>query len=398
MAFANGINSLMVAKKQSAEGTKATASGAQVMRRITAEFATESDKFSSKEIKASQQQGDTRLANFRTAGTLNGEASSTTYEEFIAAMLRKDFAASVTTGVQITIAATTSGFTDSANAWISKGFKVGMIVRATGFVDTTNNAINYLVTAVTTNLLSCVAINGTAIGAETAGASVTVAVTGKRTYVPSSSHTTDWFTVAIEETDITVYRAFIDQQVAKMSVKIPAAGMSSIDFDFVGKSEEAPTGTAYFTSPTAQTATGNFSGATAILVVQGAASTVCTNMEFTIEAGTKTHPVVGSKYVTGLSRGRVTGSGSFTVFLEDDTYLEYYRGETEVSVAYAMAATEADASPAMSFAMPRIKITSSKVSDGEESKIVTCEYDMLEYTTASTQYEQTTLAVQDTEL
>jgi hypothetical protein len=400
MAVANGINSLMVAKKQAAEGTIATASGAQIYRRVTAEFSTVTDKFSSNEIRQSQQQPDTRLSTFRVEGDLAGEMSATTYQEFIAAALRKDFVAGPTSGALTTIAATSSGFTDSANGWISAGFKVGMIVRPSGFAGaaTVHNTQNFLVTAVTTNLLSCSALNGDSITPEAAGATVTVSAPGKRSYVPTTAHTTDWFTVAIENVDVTVYRTFIDQIVNTMEIKIPAAGMATIDFGFIGKTENDPTTSAYFTSPTAQTSTGNFSGATAILDVNGTLSTVCTNMEINIDSGAEPHPVIGSKYVSAVTRGKVMGSGTFTVFLEDDTYLEYFREETEISISYGMAATNVINSDAMAIHEPRIKITSADVSDGETTKLVTCAFDMLERIDADTSYEATTIAIQDTTL
>jgi hypothetical protein len=400
MAVANGINSLMVINKQSAEGTKALATGAQILRRVTAEFATVTDKFSSDEIRQSEQQGDTRLSNYRVEGTLSGELSATTYEEEIAAVLRKDFVAGPSSGAIATIAATSSGFTDSGNAWISGGFKVGMIVRPSGFAGTASvhNTQNFLVTAVTANLLSCSALNGDSITAQAAGDTVTVAATGKRTYTPTTGHTKDWFTVAIENVDVTVYRTFVDNIVNTMEIKVPAAGMSTIDFGFIGKTEDPVDSSAYFTSPTAQTGTGNFSGATAILDVNGTLSTVCTNMEINIDSGGETHPVIGSKYVTAVTRAKVMGTGVFTVFLEDDTYLEYFREETEISISYGMAATTAINADAMALHAPRIKLTSAEVSDGETSKFVTCNFDMLERLDASTVHEATTLVVQDTTL
>jgi len=401
MTVANGINSVMIAKKQSAEGTKATASGAQEMRRVTAEFATEADKFSSNEIKTSQQQGDTRLSNFRVAGALAGEMSATTYEEFIAAVLRKDFVAGATTGALSDIACTADGFTSTAAGFLTDDFKVGMIVRPSGFAGTAavHNTQNFLVTAVVAGTLYCAPLNGDTIVTQASGDTVTIAMMGKESYVPATGHTTDWFTVEIANNDVSVYRTFVDQIVDKMEIKIPAAGMATVDFAFIGKTEDDPVGTQYFTAPTAQTKTGNFSGATALLAVSGTLSVVCTEMNFSLEAGGETHPVIGSKYVAGVSRGKVMGTGTFSVFLEDDTNLEYFREETEIAIAYAMAATNAINSDAMGISMPRIKITSAAVSDGETSKIVTCSFDMLEFLDdTDTQYRLSTVAVQDTTL
>ena len=60
MAISQGIFKLLVAKKQSALGTKATASGAQYMRRVTSNLDLSKDTYESAEILQSQQSRDMR--------------------------------------------------------------------------------------------------------------------------------------------------------------------------------------------------------------------------------------------------------------------------------------------------------------------------------------------------
>ncbi len=73
-ATANGINTLLVLGKQTAEGTKALVGAGQLYPRVTASFDTDADKYSSNEIDPSQQQADTRRGNFRVSGHLKGQA------------------------------------------------------------------------------------------------------------------------------------------------------------------------------------------------------------------------------------------------------------------------------------------------------------------------------------
>jgi hypothetical protein len=112
----------------------------------------------------------------------------------------------------------------------------------------------------------------------------------------------------------------------------------------------------------------------------------------------KIDPVVGSKYATAASRGKVVGTGQFTVLMQDAAYIDYFKSETEVSLAYAMAASNAALADVMTLAAGRIKITSAKVDDGEKNKIVTCAFDILRYKGTDLQHELTTLAIQDTTL
>lgn len=106
---ANGIDSLIVISKQSAEGSKAAAGGGQIYPRVTATFDTEADKYASAEIDASQQQSDTRLGNFRTTGAIKAEAACGTYAPLMAALLRRDFTAGGVAAAQTTIAAAATG-------------------------------------------------------------------------------------------------------------------------------------------------------------------------------------------------------------------------------------------------------------------------------------------------
>lgn len=399
-ATANGINTLLVIGKQTAEGTKALVGAGQLYPRVTASFDTDADKYSSNEIDPSQQQGDTRLGNFRTSGDIKGEASCGSYSVLMAALMRRDFTAGAATTGQVTISSGANGFTRSAGSWLTDGHRAGTVVRATGFATTgaPNNAKNFFVTSVTALNLNGQFLDGSACAVKAAGDTVSISATGKRTYTPLTGHTTDWFTAEIQSPDITVHRTFVDQLVSKLDMAVQPNGMTSCDFTFMGKREDATTASAYFTSPAATPSTGKFSGATAMLSVAGIPSLICTGMSVSMDGQVKIDPVIGSKFATAASRGKVVGSGQFTVLMQDSTYLDYFKNETEVSLAYAMAASNAPLADVMALAMGRIKITSAKVDDGEKNKIVTCSFDVLRYKGSDLQHESTTLSIQDTTL
>lgn len=397
---ANGINTLLVIGKQSAEGTKALVGAGQLYPRVTASFDTDADKYSSNEIDPSQQQGDTRLGNFRVSGDIKGEASCGAYSVLMAALMRRDFTAGGVTTAQVTISSAAGGFVRSAGSFLADGHRAGTVVRAAGFATTgaPNNAKNFFVTSVTALNLNGQFMDGSACAVKAAGDTVTITATGKRTYTPLTGHTTDWFTAEVQSPDITMHRSFVDQLVSKMDMAVQPNGMTSCDFTFMGKREDATTASAYFTTPAATPNTGKFSGATAMLSVAGIPSVICTGMSVSMDGQVKIDPVIGSKYATAASRGKVVGSGQFTVLLQDSTYLDYFKAETEVSLAYAMASSNAALADVMTLAAGRIKLTSAKVDDGEKNKIVTCAFDVLRYKGSDLQHELTTLAIQDTTL
>lgn len=399
-ATANGINTLLVLGKQSAEGTKALVGAGQLYPRVTASFDTDADKYSSNEIDPSQQQGDTRLGNFRVSGDLKGEASCATYSVLMAALMRRDWTAAGTTAAAITIAAVADGFTRTAGSFLADGHRAGTVVRPTGFTApaTANNARNFFVTAVTALKITGQYLDGSAIVTKAAGDNVAIAAPGKRTYTPLTGHTTDWFTAEIQQPDVTVFRTFVDQLVSKMDMAVQPNGLTSCDFTFMGKKEDPTLAAAYFTAPAATPVGGKFSGATALLSVNGIPSQICTGMSISMDGQVKIDPVIGSKFATAASRGKVIGSGQFTVLMQDSAYLDYFKNDQEISLAYAMAASNAPLADVMALAMGRIKITSAKVDDGEKNKIITCQFDVLRYKGSDTQHESTTLSIQDTTL
>ena len=397
---ANGIDSLLVIAKQPAEGTKALAAAGRLYPRVTATFDTDADKYSSNEIDPSQQQGDTRLGNFRTSGAIKGEASCGTYAVLLAALLRRDFTAGGLTTAQTTVASGATGLTRSAGSWLADGHRAGTVVRIGGFATTgaANNAKNFFVTSVTALVLTGRFMDGSSMTVKAAGDPVTVTAPGKRSFTPLTGHTIDWFTAEVQDPGIAVNRCFIDQLVSKVDIAVQPNGITSMDFTLMGKSEDATTPAAYFNAPASTPGTGKFSGATAMLSVAGIPSQICTGMSLSLDGQVKIDPVIGSKFATAASRGKVLGSGQFTVLMQDSAYIDYFKQEVELPLAYAMAASTAPLAEVMAIAMGRIKITSAKVDDGEKNKIVTCSFDVLRYQGTDAQHESTTIAFQDTSL
>lgn len=400
MTTANGIDSLLVIAKQPAEGTKALTAAGRLYPRVTATFDTDADKYSSNEIDPSQQQGDTRLGNFRTSGAIKGEASCGTYAVLLAALLRREFTAGGTTAAQNTIASGPTGLTRSAGSFLADGHRAGTVVRIGGFLTTgtANNGKNFFVTSATALKLTGQFMDGSAMTVKVEGDPVTVTATGKRSFTPLTGHTTDWFTAEVQDPGIAVNRCFIDQLVSKVDIAVQPNGITSMDFTLMGKLEGPTTPAAYFAAPAATPGTGKFSGATAMLSVAGIPSQICTGMSLSLDGQVKIDPVIGSKFATAASRGKVLGSGQFTVLMQDSAYIDYFKQEVELSLAYAMAASTAPLAEVMTIAMGRIKITSAKVDDGEKNKIVTCAFEVLRYQGADAQHESTTVAFQDTSL
>lgn len=398
--MAQGINKVVIAKKETTWGTKASASAAQLYSRVTGSFQLGKDGFESAEINTSQQVKDFRHGSRSASGSLSGEVSGSAYTGFIQAALRRDFTAGVTTGALTTISASESGgvskFIRSTGSFVSTGFKNGDVISVSGFVAPANNGL-FVVVAVSALELTIEHFNGDgALVTVAAGATVTIAVKGKNTFIPLTGHTDDSFTVEEYYGDDAISRTFLGMIVDTMALNIAPNSMATIDFGFMGKDAEAPTGTQYFTSPTAQSNEGIYSGVDGLLIINGVASRKVTSLTLSVANNTSMEAVIGSTAQGAKSRGKVSVTGSLSAIFDSATIFDYFDDETEISITYAL--RSADDSEAFSLHMDRVKVNSGTTDDGEKVVILSADFQALEYLGTADGLLNSTLKIQDTTL
>lgn len=396
--MAQGVNKVVIAKKETSWGTKATNTGAQLYRRVTGSFQLEKDGYESGEINTSQQVKDFRHGSRRASGTLNGEISGGAYTDFIQAALRRDFTAGVTTGAVIVIAADetagVSKFVRSSGSFVTDGFKNGDVVNVSGFTDPANNGLFVVVGVSATDLTVEHFDEGGVLVTEAEGDSVTILVKGKNTYTPLTSHTDDSFTVEEFYDDDNISRTFLGMIVDTMAVNIAPNSMATIDFGFMGKNAEAPTGSQYFTNPTAQPSEGIYSGPDGLLILNGVASRKVTSLTLNVANGTTMEAVIGSVIQGAKSRGKVSVTGSLSAIFDSSAIFDYFDDETEISLTYAL--RSADGTEAFALHMDRVKVNSGTTDDGEKNIILSADFQALEYLGTADGATNTTLRVQDT--
>lgn len=395
MASAQGINKVISYKKEVTWGTKPSNSGAISLRRVTGSFQLEKDSYASNEILASQQVRDMRHGTRKSTGAISGELSGNAYEDFIAAGLRKDFAAGATTGAIIVIASTATTYVRSTGSFVTDGFKVGDVINTTGFTSTGNNGL-YLITAMTATILTVSPLAGQTHSIEAEGDTVTILAKGKKTFVPLTAHTDDSFSFEEWYEDTDVSRTFLGQQVDTLAIALQPNSMATIDFGFLGKDAEAATGTQYFTSPTAVSGEGIYSAPDGFLFINGVANGVVTGLNINIANNITQEAVIGSSSIGAKSRGKVAVTVDGSAIFEDTTILNYFDAETEVSITYVL--MSADNTNAFSVYLPRVKIGSATTDDGEKVVILSFSGTALEYTGSTVGVQATTIQIQDTTL
>lgn len=373
MAIAQGINKQLAYKKQTARGTAASGSGGQLLRRETATFQKMKDTYSSNEIVSHQQHVGDKHGIGKTQGTINGNLSPLTYSALIGSILRKDFAAtSAITGLSLTIAG--SGpytLTRAAGDFLTGGIKIGDVVRITaGTYTGTARDINLLVTGVTALVLTAVVVNGATLTAQGPIASSTVTVVGKKSWVPTTSHTNDYYTFEEWYSDLTKSHTYPDVQVTKADISLPTTGNATVALTALGLGTRTKGGAQVLTTPAAETSTEILAAVNGLLLIGGTSLVTVTSLNLSIDSQSNHgEAVIGSNTVTDIQRGDVKVSGSFSVLYENDTLSDVFDAETATSIIAVITDNDDADADFVGFTMSRAKVFTDDVDDGKKQLV-----------------------------
>ncbi len=407
MTLAAGLFKQVAYKVEATFGTQPTASAAQSLRRVTSSLDLTKDTYQSNEIRTDLQIADFRHGVRRGKGTINGELQCKTYADFFAAAVKKDFVAGVSVAaVGITIAGTYTGWTvtRSAGSYLTDGFKIGDVIRlSVGALNANNINRNLLIIALTATIATCLTLNnsnaatgGTAMTAEGPVTGCTVAVQGKKTFIPSSGHTDRSYTIEHFYSDIVQSECFTGCKVDKVSLNLPPTGMATIGIDFMGQNLITQA-SQYFTSPTAATTTSALAAVNGVLRLNGATVAIVTGLTLSIDPGFTGDPVVGSNVVPNLFPGTIKVSGQATAYFQDATLRDLFVNETECDMYVAFTADNTAAADFMNFSMPRIKVGGASKNDGQGGLVQTLPFTVLKNNAggAGIATEATSISIQD---
>lgn len=400
MPAASGVFKTVAYKVESTYGTAPSASGAQSLRRLESSLDLAKDTYQSNEIRTDFQVADFRHGVRRVAGKLSAELSCKTYADFMAACVKRDFAAvTAITGLSITIAGSgpTYTVTRSAGDWLAGNIKVGMVGRLTaGSFNAANLNKNLLVLAVTALGLTVMTLNGSTLVAEGPIASATFTVPGKTTYIPQTGHTDKSFSIEHYYSDLVQSEVFTGCKFDKLTINLPPTGMATMELDVIGQNVTTA-GSQYFTSPTAQTTTGTMAAVNGVLRAGGVTQASVTGLSIEIDPSFSGDPVVGQNIVPAQFPGKVMVSGQLTAYFDSVAMRDAFLNETEIELLAAFTADNTAGADFLAFALPRIKLGGASKSDGDQGLVQTIPFTALLNSAggAGIATEKTTIQIQD---
>jgi hypothetical protein len=402
---AQGIVKTVAIAKQAGLGVPATiASPGQLLRRVTSVFTADRANYKSTEITPAQQSTGIGYGMLKTAGKLTALLSSGTYKLLMASALRADFAAGVNTGAIVTItAASTSGvqgtFTRSAGSFLTDGFKIGDVVRNTGWATTgaPNNNVNMLIIALTALIMTVTRFDTVAVGPKAAGDAVTITVAGKKTKAPLTGQTNDYFSVE-DWYDIGRSELFTDCKVGQVDIGLPSTGNATFGASFMGLGRTRANAQV-MSAAAVQTTTNIMAAVNGAIWINGVARGNITGLTLAINdnviAG---DAIVGQSNANDLGRGIIEVSGSFTALFTDSTIQDIYDAEQTVSLGAVLLDNPAvGLSDFIGLFMGAIKITTDAPDDGVKTIVRSYAFTAQINTAggAALAYDNTILSIQD---
>ena len=400
--ISKGVSKLVAVKKESQWGVPAGPTGAKLLRRVTADFNLVKENYSSNEINPTFMTIDSRHGVRSVEGSLEAELSPGTYSDFIGSILAKNFAAGgATTGASITIATSGSFFTltRAAGSWLTDGFYVGNIIRLTGAgFAPANVGNNLLVVGLTALVATVVVLSGTTLVAEGPIASANAAVVGKQSYVPLSGHTDDSYTVEQWFSDIAQSEVYTGLKPASIALSLPSTGLVTASLSFMGKNLEQTGTTQYFTSPAATNTEGIFAAVSGAVIVNGQPVGLITSMDLSISRNQEAANVVGSNFAADIFVGRISATGSLSVYFQDAVFRDYFDDEAKISIIVALTTGEEKDAEAMSFTMGKVKINSGSKTDAELGLTQSMDFESLQNDVTTGGLVPSIIMIQDTTL
>ncbi len=405
MTIAQGINKTVAYKKQSGLGTAASGASGQLIRRETATLNVTKDTYENNEIVSHQQSTGAVHGIARSAGSINGLLSGSSYSALIGSLLRKDFVAtSAITGLSLTIAASAPNYTITRGSgdFLTGGIKVGDVIQLTGASLNANNVSkNIVVVAVTSSVITGnVLADGLTLTAEGPIASCTVTVMGKKSWVPTTSHTNDYYTFEEWFSDLTRSAVYQDLQIGMLDVGIPATGNVTAALSLVGLGLVSRTGSQVLTSPTAATTTNVMSSVSGAVYVGGTRYENITSMSVKVDGQVNPgEAVIGSNTVADVYRGRIKVSGSLSYLYDGDTLATPFEGESSTSLIVVLADARTAAANTVGIVMSKVKMFSNDADDGEKQIVRTVNFtaEINGSGGASLANHQTIISIQDSQ-
>jgi hypothetical protein len=219
-------------------------------------------------------------------------------------------------------------------------------------------------------------------------------VIGKKSIVPLTGHTQEYWTLEEWYNDITRSELYTDMVIGSMDIGLPSTGNATITTSFAGLNSSL-SATQQLTTPTAATTTNVLTAVNGAVLLNGAKVGNVTGAQIKIDCGAANMGgVIGSNFSPDVQRGRVQVSGQVTAFFQDGSISTLWDAGTLFNLVIVCAADSTNAAEFVTFNLSACKLSSESDDDGEKGIVKTYNF-TAQLTSAALANDQTIISIQD---
>lgn len=398
MAAASGSYKQIIVKKQVTAGVLPGATGARTVTRTGGVFNLAKDLLQNQRIRSDFQPNEDRHGARMANGNIVDHLAPGAVTDFLGSALKRVFTTvAAMTGLSITIASLGGGLytlTRSTGSFITSGLRIGMGARLTaGSFNVANSNKTLYVVDLTALVATVIVANGSTLVAEGPIATATLTMPGKYSYMPTTGHVNEMYTVEEWYPDVPYSEVYTDWRIGSMALDIPPTGLANITLQGEGRDLAQKGAAAYFTTPAPESNAAVLAGVNGALRV-GSAVVPVTGLQVNYGTPYTGDPTLGSYVKENRFAETPTLTGSFTAYFVDGVLPAMFYDETVTSLDLLLTDGNTAACEFLAFSLPRLKVNSSDKSDGKGGVVRTFNWSASANPTAGAR-EATAFAIHD---
>lgn len=352
MATASGASHLVYDIEESVYGTVPTSPAWEFFRNTGCSLTPNVDSVTSEEY-VSRRVQDQMPGLIKVAGNIDHELSYGSHDDQIENVMMGTWARTGTkTATTISAAADDNSLNDSADGFITAGFRAGDVVSIAGFTKTANNTTRATIATLTQSKMTFTGAYGDGIVDEAATPSVTI---NSLIYRVKDGSTRRSRSILRKLSDISKFIVFNGCEMDKWDLKVSSPEGKPIvtgTFGVIGQNVAwTEPGSSSYGS---RTTTSPFTSITGELKIGGVASEVVTEWSFSVSNGLTLQPFVGSQVTAQPATTQQDITGSLTTHFEDILNMQAVIAGTTTSFENTMIDA---AGNKLKFVFPRIVYT-----------------------------------------
>ncbi len=348
-------------KVESVYGTMPTGTNYQEMRLRSESLAQQTSSIRSQELRSDRQIVGVKRSDIRVAGSIEGEFSWGTYDDFLEAAL---FSAVWTTAASFTgtVYTTTSGTVihRSTGSFVTDAYAVGDWIKTSGFVNSANNDF-FRVTAVAATDLT---VTGATLTVEGGTPSVTI----KKFASIVNGTTAKSFSLQRKYTDLSNEVSYFKGiMFESFTLRVETQQLLTISFECAGKQEVSGTTQETLTAATTTDQT-NAIDDIQLISENGVVVADVLSMILTVKNNLRVRTAVGTLGALSIGAGKCDVTGTLRLYYSSKTIYDRYLNFSNTSLLFRI---KDSSNNYYIIEMPRVFLTTgARVPPGENSDIV----------------------------